>query len=167
MREKLIELLGKVTCTGNGESLGSCPDRKYGLCGEVANLSYCVIQNIANYLIANGVTVQQWIPASERQRKDPQPLTIEELRQMDGEPVWVHNLEVGKSFWALAYKDVVSNRLGWLDYSGYGKIWVAYRVECWRCHYCGKTKIGKRRAVKAWNKIRRKHHAGKGRRRTP
>ena len=57
MREKLIELLGKVTCTGNGESLGSCPDRKYGLCGEVANLSYCVIQNIANYLIANGVTV--------------------------------------------------------------------------------------------------------------
>lgn len=66
MREKLIELLGKVTCTGNGESLGSCPDRKYGLCGEVANLSYCVIQNIANYLIANGVTVQQWIPVTER-----------------------------------------------------------------------------------------------------
>jgi hypothetical protein len=65
MREKLIELLGKVTCPG-GESLGSCPDRKYGLCGEVANLSYCVIQNIADYLIANGVTVQQWIPVSER-----------------------------------------------------------------------------------------------------
>ena len=64
---------------------------------------------------------------SERQRKDPQPITIEELRQMDGEPVWVHNLEVGKSFWALAYKDVVSNRLGWMDYYGYGKIWVAYR----------------------------------------
>ena len=65
MREKLIELLGTVFCNGNGESLGSCPDRKHGLCGEVANLSYCVIRNIANHLIANGVTVQQWIPASE------------------------------------------------------------------------------------------------------
>lgn len=55
------------------------------------------------------------------------PLDLVELKQMDGEPVWVHNLEVDKSFWALAYKDVVSNRMGWLDYSGYGKIWVAYK----------------------------------------
>ena len=31
----------------------------------------------------------------------------------------------------------------------------AESMVCWRCHYCGKTKIGKRRAVKAWNKIRR------------
>ena len=40
-------------------------------------------------------------------------------------------------------------------------IFTRYYVECWKCHYCGKTKIGKRRAIKAWNKIRRKHHAGK------
>lgn len=57
-REKLIELLSKTSCRGDGESLGSCPDRKYGICGEVANLSYCVIQNIANHLICNGVTLQ-------------------------------------------------------------------------------------------------------------
>lgn len=57
-REKLIELLSKTSCRGDGESLGSCPDRKYGMCGEVANLSYCVIQNIANHLICNGVTLQ-------------------------------------------------------------------------------------------------------------
>ncbi len=61
------------------------------------------------------------------EREDPKPLTLEELRQMDGEPVWVHNLEVNKSFWMLAYKDVVRNRLGYLDYSGYGKTWIAYR----------------------------------------
>ena len=66
MREKLIELLSAVSCNGNGESLGSCPDRKYGTCGEVANLSYCVIQNTVNHLIANGVTIQKWIPVSER-----------------------------------------------------------------------------------------------------
>lgn len=34
-------------------------------------------------------------------------------------------------------------------------LFTRYYVECWNCHYCGKTKIGKKRAVKAWNKIRR------------
>ena len=66
VREKLVELLGSVSCNGNGESLGSCPDRKYGICGEMANLSYCVIQNTANHLIANGVTVQEWISVKDR-----------------------------------------------------------------------------------------------------
>lgn len=32
-------------------------------------------------------------------------------------------------------------------------LFTRYYVECWRCHYCGKTKIGKKRAVRAWNKI--------------
>ncbi len=59
VRKKLVELLGTVSCNGNGESLGCCPDRKYGICGEMANLSYCVIQNTANHLIAHGVTVQE------------------------------------------------------------------------------------------------------------
>lgn len=34
-------------------------------------------------------------------------------------------------------------------------LFTRYYVECWRCHYCGETKIGKSRAVKAWNKIDR------------
>lgn len=66
MRKKLIELLCTCSCHGHGESLGSCPDRKYGMCGEVADLSYCVIQNLASHLIANGVTIQEWIPLSEQ-----------------------------------------------------------------------------------------------------
>ena len=64
-RKELIRLLSATSCHGPGESLGSCPDRKYGMCGEVADLSYCVIQNMANHLIQNGVTIQNWIPASE------------------------------------------------------------------------------------------------------
>ena len=36
------------------------------------------------------------------------------------------------------------------------RLFTRYYVECWHCHYCGKTKIGKRRAVKAWNKIQRR-----------
>ncbi len=63
VREKLVELLGAVSCQGPGESLGSCPNRRYGQCGEVENLSYCVVQNTANHLIAHGVTVQEWIPS--------------------------------------------------------------------------------------------------------
>ena len=96
-REKLIELLSKTSCRGDGESLGSCPDRKYGMCGEVANLSYCVIQNIANHLICNGVTLQdhdccwateiaykngyeagkpKWIPVTERLPEDDETVLI-------------------------------------------------------------------------------------------
>lgn len=65
-RKNLVELICTSPCNGNGESLGSCPDRKYGMCGEVADLSYCVIQNLVNHLISNGVTVQKWIPVTER-----------------------------------------------------------------------------------------------------
>ena len=66
VRKTLVELLGAVSCQGPGESLGSCPNRRYGQCGEVENLSYCVMQNTANHLIAHGVTVQEWISVDER-----------------------------------------------------------------------------------------------------
>lgn len=32
-------------------------------------------------------------------------------------------------------------------------IFTKYYVECWCCHYCGQTKVGKRRAKRAWNRI--------------
>ena len=43
---------------------------------------------------------------------------------------------------------------------GYLKIWKIcgskifhkYFVECSRCHWCGETKVFKRRAVRAWNR---------------
>lgn len=63
----------------------------------------------------------------QEEQENQKPLTLEELRQMDGEPVWVHNISADKLFWMLAYKDLASNRLGWLDYSDYGNTWLAYR----------------------------------------
>ena len=63
----------------------------------------------------------------KQERENPKPLTIEELRQMHGEPVFIRKLDGDQSFWMLAYPDVVSNRLGWLDYRNYGSAWVAYR----------------------------------------
>jgi hypothetical protein len=32
-------------------------------------------------------------------------------------------------------------------------IFTKYYVECRICHCCGKTKIGKRRAIMAWNRL--------------
>lgn len=60
-------------------------------------------------------------------QENAKPLTIEELREMCGEPVFIRKLDGDQSFWMLAYPDAVSNRLGWLDYRNYGSAWVAYR----------------------------------------
>ena len=62
VREKLVELLDDMQRSGTGY-FGSAIENK----------------KIADYLIANGVTVQE--------RNDP--ITMDELRKMDGEPVWV------------------------------------------------------------------------------
>jgi hypothetical protein len=57
------------------------------------------------------------------------PIPLEELKQMSGEPVWIHFLDHGIDCWMLAYSDIVSNRIGWLDYRNYGEHFVAYREK--------------------------------------
>ena len=117
IKEKLIKLICSVACESDLEGqLGSCPDRKFAKCRKVEQLDHCAVQHIVDHLIENGVTIH-----------GNDPLAIEELQQMYGEPVWVKKLDSDKSFWMLAYKDQVCNRIGWLDYRGYGKDWVAYR----------------------------------------
>lgn len=32
-------------------------------------------------------------------------------------------------------------------------IFTKYYIECRFCHYCGETKVGKRRAIAAWNRM--------------
>ena len=64
MRERLIRLLGLCHCDG-GEELGNCPYRKHGVCAEIYKIDYCAIQNLADHLIANGVTVQEWISVKD------------------------------------------------------------------------------------------------------
>lgn len=66
-REKLLKLLYYASCESELEGKpGSCPYRKHGRCGEVERLDYCAVQHLADHLIANGVTIQQWIPVGER-----------------------------------------------------------------------------------------------------
>ncbi len=72
----------------------------------------------------------------ERQRDNPKPLTIEELRQMNGEPVWVKPLNAAKDKgeWCVTdfYKDSFDALIPgidntWYESKDYGKTWEAYR----------------------------------------
>ena len=63
VKEKLVELLRSA----------------YGTSFNAPYLSEHELEPLASHLIANGVTVQE--------RNDP--ITMDELRKMDGEPVWV------------------------------------------------------------------------------
>ena len=56
-REKLIELLEEIACRTDDERCRKCGEQ---------DCVRCAYENIADHLIANGVTVQQWIPVSER-----------------------------------------------------------------------------------------------------
>lgn len=63
------------------------------------------------------------------------PLTLDELREMDGEPIYIMELHIGISYWAVI-KDVQDSGI-WLctandpaDYASfymYGMTWLAYR----------------------------------------
>ena len=61
------------------------------------------------------------------------PLTLEELREMDGEPVWVVPLNdfdiLPANYLVNAYEEqIVVDKFGaYLDFEDYGKTWLAYR----------------------------------------
>lgn len=70
-----------------------------------------------------------------------EPLTADELREIDGEPVWVELIEptLGKkSGWALVYNDgsghAVQRWTAPLWYNEYGKTWIAYRFKKEEAH---------------------------------
>lgn len=67
MKEKLLRIMYHATCESELEGTpGSCPYRKHGRCGEIERLDLCAITHLAEELLTNGVTVQQWIPVAER-----------------------------------------------------------------------------------------------------
>lgn len=79
------------------------------------------------------------------EREDPKPLTLEELRQMDGEPVWVCDLGdkdfvhccVVQISTPLKYQDIDHYNSAlipgvehdWYSFGEYGKTWIAYRYK--------------------------------------
>lgn len=56
------------------------------------------------------------------------PLTLEELREMDGEPVWVECPTNQKcSCWGYHDEDGFNGYCAYFDDDEYGKVWLAYR----------------------------------------
>lgn len=83
-----------------------------------------------------------------------QPLTLEQLRGMDGQPVWVETIPSflsgnKKCEWVIVswnYEGAIStSRKTWLRYDRYGETWLAYTYkpvhidrEAWEpCELCG------------------------------
>ena len=79
----------------------------------------------------------------EAAREDPKPLTVKELRQMEGEPVWVKIIDASNFCWPQdAFDDYGLVRKSWVrmwdrsradlytvshHFEEYGKTWLAYR----------------------------------------
>lgn len=97
------------------------------------------------------------MPTLEDHFPDPTkmiPLTLEQLRKMDGQPVWVEDLEKSeRSWWRLIYWDrgkymvLLSKSVEGYILEEYGKTWLAYAYppahidresweECESCETC-------------------------------
>lgn len=76
---------------------------------------------------------------AQQERENPEPLTLDELRKMDGEPVWIVEIEGNRSYWAIVQRTVrykcydviyMTTLEDAYDYGVstlYGKTWLAYR----------------------------------------
>jgi len=73
-------------------------------------------------------SVTDWMLKTVNEAKDNVPLTLEELKQMDGEPVWVEMLVGNRpSHWAIIHGHLVHDGRFAEDSGGYGIAWLAYR----------------------------------------
>lgn len=72
MKDKLIELI--------------CEELRENNCEAHCNTKCFKVQRIADHLIANGVTVAEWIPVSERLPDDGQLAIVTYIRYDNGEP---------------------------------------------------------------------------------
>ena len=65
------------------------------------------------------------------------PLTMDELLKMNGEPVWIKLFDPDEEFWVLRNEWVDTRnpepmilfRMRWYSHSDYGKTWLAYRQK--------------------------------------
>ena len=94
--------------------------------------------NVNCHALLMALDILYWMPLPAPPGKDNnvptnEPLTIEELREMDGEPVYVHNLFPAKRKfewqWALVCKERGNAEATTYTYRflDYGKTWIAYR----------------------------------------
>ena len=78
------------------------------------------------------------------ERESPKPLTLDELREMGGEPVWITSPTGGTGVWRVCYGERARRRCGEKviyfavgiceNISDYGKTWLAYRYNPKEAH---------------------------------
>lgn len=98
------------------------------------------------------------------------PLTLDQLREMDGQPVWVKVLDTRfneENQWAICNADyqMVTLKDGFkLFFCGYESNWLAYTYppahidrEAWKCPLCERSKVI---SFKAWEDEEACHEGG-------
>ena len=63
--------------------------------------------------------VSKW---NRRAQPANEPLTLEQLKEMDKNPVWIEDIPRKYARW-----QIFDSKIPWDNYSNYGKTWVAYR----------------------------------------
>lgn len=75
---------------------------------------------------------------AQQERENPEPLTLGELREMDGQPVWCVSMITGKAEWAILrivemkktwFIAIAGASAGYGDKDTYGQTWLAYRYK--------------------------------------
>jgi hypothetical protein len=74
---------------------------------------------------------------AQQERENPKPLTLEELKERVGKPVWIKFLESGKGSWEILGSVYTAKIISCDPYAGavyrsvesYGKTWLAYDHE--------------------------------------
>lgn len=72
---------------------------------------------------------------AKQEQENNAPLTMDELRQMEGEPVWIKLFDQDEEFWVLRNEWVDTRNpeplilfhMRWYSHADYGKTWLAYR----------------------------------------
>ena len=142
--EKILESL-KI-CSEVGTSCEGCSGRGERHC--IANLTKAAAIAIETLLHAldmakreRDVVTKRMIELEQETVTNRnglnQPLTLDELREMDGEPVWIKLFDTDEAFWVLRNEWVDTRNpepmilfhMRWYSHVDYGKTWLAYRQQ--------------------------------------
>lgn len=122
------KLLPCPFCGGEAK-LSICLGRKAIVC----TLCECLMIGQPTFSKEEGITEKQHLVRAWNRRAAPAnpPLTLEQLREMDGEPVWMTDKGGNCGIWALVTVHenafVATAAYGTIrHYSDYGKTWLAY-----------------------------------------
>lgn len=106
-------------------------------CERLECASCELVMPVGNILSAYDIAID--VLREQEERENPTPLTLDELRQMDGEPVWLETGEVSIGEQICGSWEIFIGRESAIYYftrrkrgffaEHYGKTWLAYRSK--------------------------------------